>query len=217
MSQIFRASYTVLRLWETGKYEDAVSVYFHQFREATPAMKEGKRLHEEWSYEVQRTGCLPEVFGGAKVEDTLIEQKMYATFEGIDWIELVGVPDLIAKYCDQYNVYEYKTGVTNSQSYANTMQGGIYGILCRMNSINVDKIAFLHYNQYTKNSDTSYVWITNKSIEETVNWVITLSGEMKQYLEENDLYNRFQNLESTRDDFMEDMLADYTVSESKEE
>lgn len=176
-----RTSYSILSLWSKGEQEEAVRTYLKLPREETQAMIDGKKFHEEWSFETEENGRLPKVFGDKELVNPLVEKKLEAHIT--DWLELVGIADCI----DNGMIYEYKTGVTDSQTYARTFQGGVYGILATYNDITISQIAFMHYNQYTKRSDTSYVWLTDKRISEAMEWIITYASEMHDYLESNNL------------------------------
>jgi hypothetical protein len=216
---IFRASFSVLRLWEVGKYEEACQLYFHIPREMSNYVKEGIKYHKEWNNETLENKALPKVFGGLVCTDLLPEEKLTAKLDGIDWLEVVGVIDCLVSYDkgDTWDIIEYKTGVTNSQSYARTKQIGVYAILAIMNGRVAKRGIVMHFNQYTGKSDTSYVWITPKIIEETINWIVTISAEMKKYIEDNDLYNRFSSQGEEKSFSIDSFFADETISDVEEE
>ncbi len=178
----FRASFSVLSAWQSGNYDRATEMYFKLKKFATPAMVEGKRLHKEWKKEVDITKCLPKVFGGKKLNNPHTEVKLVKQLD--DWLELVGVVDLE----DLPTLADYKTGVTPSETYANSMQLKVYQILFPT----ATKAEIYHYNQHTKETDMSIVHLNDKTLEESINWVVTLSGEMHDHFEKNGLYERFK-------------------------
>lgn len=183
--QKFRASYSVLSLWQSGRWEDAINAYFKLEAFTTPQMEEGKRFHQEWEEEVKKTGCLPAVFGGAKLSNPDTEMKKVVELE--PWLDLVFVIDTY----DQGDIHEYKTGVKSSQQYANDKQIGVYAVGCVLSDLPAKRLFIHRYNQYTKEADTSMVWVTEQLLKDTVAWVETTASEMHNYFIENDLYERF--------------------------
>lgn len=193
----FRASFTTLSLWASGSWDMAVEKYFKLKEFTTEAMADGKRYHEDWETEIKKTGCLPAVFGGKKLERPKTEmfKKVYIN----DWLELIGKVDLV----DEPTVHEFKTGVQSSEHYANSVQTGIYGVLCTMDGfllqnykeipvkgVFVDRAEIHHYNQHSKKVDMSFVWLTDKVLDDALDWVLTYSSEMHNYLVENGLYEK---------------------------
>ncbi len=84
-------------------------------------------------------------------------------------------------------IYDWKTGATQSDSYASGMQPKVYQILIP----EAVKAEIHHYDQHARTTDMSIVHLTKQTLEEAVNWVVTLSAEMHDYLTENKLYERF--------------------------
>lgn len=182
---VFRASYSVLDLWRGGRYEDAVALYFKLETYTNAAMELGKQFHQEWQEETEKTGCLPQVFGGAKMNDPKTEIKIVQHLE--PWLDLVGVIDCL----DSPTVYEYKTGVTSAAQYANSKQGGIYALLATLEGHLVDRIEYHRFNPYTKKADMAFRWVTDTVLEEAMEFVKTHAADMHAYLVQNDLYNQF--------------------------
>ena len=181
----FRASFSVLSLWASGNWEMAVKQYFKLEKFLTPQMAEGRDWHEKWAKHIAETKTMPIEFGGAKLKSPIAEQK---TVVNIDtWLDLVGIIDCY----DNPTVYEWKTGKQTSESYAGTMQGGIYAMLATLSGKYVEKIEIHHYDQYSKKSDMSIIWVTPELMEKAHNWVVTLSAEIHTYFTENGLYDRF--------------------------
>lgn len=181
----FRASYTTLTAWASGDWERAIKIYFKLEKFTTPAMAEGKQYHEEWENHIKTTGALPAVFGGGPLIAPTAESKLVVELE--PWLDLVGVIDCY----DKPIVYDWKTGKQSSEHYAGTMQPGIYGVLSAFSGKYVDRAIIWHYDQYTKKSDMSQVWLTDKCLDHAHNWIVTQSSEMHNYLTENKLYERF--------------------------
>jgi len=182
---IFRASYTILSLWESNRWEDAIKVYFKLDTFCTPQMAAGKELHKKWEAETMRTKCLPAVLGGAPLKDPKVEHKIVASLA--PWLNLVGVIDLN----DGDTLYEYKSGVQSSEQYASGKQHGVYALLAREAGYDPKLIKIYHYNQYTKRKDLSLIWVTDKLVADAREWVETIAGEMQNYYLTNKIYERF--------------------------
>lgn len=197
MSHIFRASYSILHLWSKGLHEEAVQAYFKLERIETEAMRQGKNLHQGWALYIQENSRLPEELGGTDLRNPKVEVKLTATIPGHEeWLTLVGIVDCL----DVDEIIEEKSGTTSSQTYAKTMQTPFYGLLCKLNGITVTRARIPHYNQHTKRTDTSYLWITPTVLSEAENWIITLAEEMHMYLENEGLYDLYE-----MSDFEEDL------------
>jgi hypothetical protein len=183
--QKFRASFSVLSLWQSGRWEDAINAYFKLEEFATQQMIDGKALHAEWEKETGETLCLPAIFGGQKLVNAQSELKLVVELE--PWLDLVGVIDCY----DNPDIHEFKSGVKSSQSYARDKQIGVYAVLCILSDMPAKRLFIHHWNQYTKQADTSIVWVTEQLLKDTVAWVETTAAEMHSYFTENNLYERF--------------------------
>ena len=182
----FRASFSVLNLWQSGNYERAVETYFKLKEFTTEAMANGKAWHKEWEAEVNKTGCLPVVFGGQKLINPKTEQKIVKQLD--DWLELVGVIDLQHGENGEVLV-DYKTGKTESDNYANSFQPRVYHILVP----EAKRFEFRHFDALTHKTDTSIVHLTPATLNAGIEWVVTMSGEMHSYLVKNELYQRYSH------------------------
>lgn len=184
----FRASYTILSAWESGRWEDAIDMYFKLGNSyQSEKMRDGKVLHEGWEEEIVATKSLPAVFASMPLSNPEPEIKLVV--QVYDWLELVGVIDCY----DSPDVHEFKSGVINSQAYARDKQIGMYALLATLSGREAKRLFIHHYNQYDKTSDTSIVWVTPKLLEDTREWIELIAREMHEYFIENDLYERFGN------------------------
>lgn len=178
----FRASFSVLNMFASGRVDDAINAYLHKPIEVTPQMKEGGEYHRKWEAEIKRTKKLPDVLGGLPLLNPITEKKIVVEVE--PWLDLVGVIDCL----DETTIYEFKTGSSmNASAYANTMQGPLYGILTALAGIKTDKIVYRHYNQYTGDAQSYYRWITNSSLKDCHSWLITNAQAMNELLQEQGL------------------------------
>lgn len=182
----FRASFSILNQWVNGNFDEAIKQYFKLSTRVTPQMEDGKRYHDEWANYIEANKHLPPALGGKQLVNPQVELKLVAQLS--DWLELVGRIDCI----DAPSLYEFKTGQDTSTMYANTWQPGVYALLAATHGIYVSQAIVVHYNQYRKETDISFRWVTDKYLRDSAQWVETASAEMHHYLVENDLYNNFQ-------------------------
>jgi hypothetical protein len=189
MRQI-KVSYTILHAWEEGKYEDAVKYFFKLEVVKSPAMLEGIRYHKSWAEEIIKTKQLPKVFGEKKLINPQTEQ--YIKVKLNDWLWLSGKIDCY----DKPTIYEFKTGISTSEDIARSKQVGFYGVLFTLNKQYADRAEIYCYNQkLTKdNKSMSIVYLTDKVLEDTLNWTETLAGDFLNYLEQNKLFDKYEHI-----------------------
>lgn len=193
----FRASFTVMNLWAQGNWDRAIKTYFKLEKFTTPAMADGQLWHEKWKSETRETGCLPKVFGGAKLANPIVEDKQVVPLS--DWLDLVFIIDCL----DAPTIHEYKTGTTASSVYANSMQMPLYALGAMTLGHYVDKGIIYRMNQHKKKKDGNYdvevstVWLTDAMVDKAQNWMLTIASEMHNYFTTNDLYVRFGTVENS--------------------
>ncbi len=182
-----KVSYSILNAWAQGKYEDAIKYFFKLEVVKSPQMIAGQKYHKEWEEEIKKTKKLPEVFGSKQLVNPLPEQ--YIKVDINDWLILSGKIDCY----DKPTIYEFKTGRQTSEDIARSKQVGVYGVLSTLNKQYADRAEIYCFNQYLKNDNKSMsiVYITDKLLEESLNWIETLSVEMRHYLEENKLFEKY--------------------------
>lgn len=179
----FRASYSVLNTWHGGNYEMAVKMYFHLEQFTTPAMADGIRYHKLWASYIDKNKQMPVEFGGESLLEPRTELKKVITLA--PWLDLVGVIDCF----DTSTIYEFKTGKTSSQDYANSKQPIVYQVL--MHELKPNKAIVHRYDQHKKKSDMSIVHLTETSFRHGVKWIVENAKEMHAYLTDQGLYERF--------------------------
>lgn len=189
MKNRLRTSFTVMNLWARGNWREAIKQYFKLDYFETPAMKEGKEYHKKWSEYIKKNKEFPEDLGGNKLIKPQTELKLEVDLE--DWLQLVGVIDCV----DNKIIYEFKTGITESDDSGYINQVGVYSVLAKKNNIDVEKCKIIHFNQYTKKIDTSVYWISKALYNNAKNWIETLSADMHDYFVKNNLYKEFANRE----------------------
>lgn len=182
MNNKFRASYSVLRLWEESRVDDAIKAYFRLDRWVSEQMADGKDWHEKWAEEIRQTSKTPAIFGGRELITPVVEKKIVVPI--FDWLDLSFVMD-----CYASNVlYEWKTGLSNSQDYVRMPQISVYALGCALAELPAKKAEIHHYNQYNKQADMSIIWLTNKLVKSGYDYVLTFASEMHNYFVDNNLY-----------------------------
>ena len=184
----FRASYSILAAWERGDWDDAIDMYFKREREETEAMRYGKEKHAEWEAEV-KAGHMPKVFGGRKLTKPY-HAELKLEVQLADWLVLVGVLDNIEGEVGR----DWKTGVARASALANGYQHKVYQLLVQMSSLRSDiqlqplkRFEYHVFNQHARTVEMSIVHLTDKSLEEGVEFVTTNASEMKNYIDINQL------------------------------
>lgn len=186
-NNVFRASYSVLQQWQSGNYERAVEMYFHLGDFVTPAMADGRAWHKKWEDHVNKTKTMPLQFGGRPLNNPVAEGKKIVKIT--DWLHLSGVIDCY----DKPIIYEWKTGKQSSEAYASNHQAGVYGVLSTMSGLYAEQCHIYRYDQYVNKYDMSIVHLTDKLLQDSLNWIETLSGDIHRYFQDNDLYTKFGN------------------------
>lgn len=197
---VFRASFSVLSLWASGRRDEAVKAYFKLDRVETDAMREGKLFHAQWERETEETGCLPKTFGGAKLTKPRTEVKLEHMLE--PWLQVVIVIDNL----DEPVIHEYKSGRTPASDYTNSFQPKIYGLIAKLKGFKVERCMIHHHNQHTGKSDSAWCWITDKTDEEAANWLVTYASEMCSYFDEHNLWSLANQAVETDEEEM--LMAD---------
>lgn len=185
-----RASYSYLSLWSSGRWEEAIKAYFKLDRFISRAMAEGSDYHDEWQNHCVKTKTLPAVFGGAKLNKPVCEDKKVIPV--YDWLDLVIKADCI----DSPIIHEFKTGILGSDDYVPTYQPAIYAVGCVLLKIPVERIQIHAYNQYAKTSTFSEVEVTESLLKKGLEYVESVGSEMHNYFVENGLYERYSQKEN---------------------
>lgn len=168
-----RVSYSILAAWERRDYDSAIGMYLGKKIQPTRAMMAGSGWHKEWEEETLRTGKLPAIFGARELKNPETEVKIVKKLT--PWLTLSGVMDLR----DVPIVFEYKTGHSPAAVWARSKQHLVYQIL----DPRLTLAEYFAYNQHINNVTYERVHLTKASLYEGMNWVITLSSEMKSTLD----------------------------------
>lgn len=177
--QKIRLSYSLLRLWDLGKTDDAVAYYFKTAdRLESDAIVQGRAWDKIVEEQVKANNKLPEEFGGLKLNKPQTQPKKEIQLD--DNFELVIVPDIQ----DGDRIIEIKTGGSYSSSdYARNKQVPIYLYANEDSKMGI----ILHYDQYIDELDWYAIHKTPRLMEETEKYIYTLGNSFKNYLEKKGL------------------------------
>lgn len=186
-----RVSYSMLSAWASGDYDRAVAPFVGTEVAPNEFMARGKRWHKRWEKEAHKTGKSPAIFGGEKLESSQSEMETYRVRDINDWLELSGVLDRKDKPAwlrKGMRGIDYKLSKVSAVSWANSKQGGVYKILYPELSV----FEFHCHNPYLANDDPdnttmAIVHLTDKKLEEALEWVITHATDLRAYLEANNV------------------------------
>lgn len=190
MTNIFRASFSILNSWSKGYAKDAIDMYFKLDREPNQYMIEGLKYHKEWEEYINKNKKLhPQLSSLNKpLNDPQCELKLEMPVN--DHIELVGVIDCL----DNEILYEFKTGTKQSSEYANSVQADLYSILCEHHGYHPEKAFYIHFDQYMKTTDSAMIWLTENRRKEAMEWLLKYAEEMHEYLTVNGYYEKYPKI-----------------------
>ena len=179
--KIFRCSFSILDPWSKGDFDTALQRYWRVEIPPTPAMEQGKILHQQWQSETNQTGCLPAIFGSKKLKKPETEVKLELMVE--PWLQYVGVIDCM----DYDEFYEYKSGRSGASHYMGTWQPKCYQYLCGMSGYPVHTAHVLTFNQHTQKTQRGKMYLSPKSFEDAKEWILTTASEMWSAIQEGEL------------------------------
>lgn len=179
-----RVSYSILNSWAHGDIDRATAPYRGEKTPATEAMEFGKKMHEKWERETLRTGCLPKIFGGRKLESPELELSTKKMRTLKDWCVLVGVLDVK----DGATGVDYKTGNSSASNYLTSKQHECYQILYP----ELTRFEYYCLNQHLHHTDNDHitvgaVYLDGDTLRDGLEWVLTMSAELREYLINNGL------------------------------
>ena len=171
-----KLSASVINLWQRGDRQGVYDALHGKWREPTPQMEFGINQHKEWELEVNRTGHLPEVFGGEKIANPITEH--YYTIDLCEWLRLSGILDL--QYGEHGEVIcDYKTGKTTANQYTNSLQVGCYALL----RPEAKMFIYRCYNQYDGKTTEAVVHLNDDKREEWADMIMSIALDIRSWLE----------------------------------
>lgn len=179
MKAKLRVSYSLLTLWNNGRWEDAVKMYLHQKTPKTQAMKDGLRLHIEWGKEIKKTNLLKLENSKFEFKKPALEKKVVVSYS--DRYDISGTFDCL----DGDLLWEFKSGVANSLQYVNNNQLPLYFLIAELAGIKIKKANLIHYNQHISKVDTAILWNSPRVIKEAKNFIDSLAPEIEAHFIKN--------------------------------
>ena len=180
-----KLSASVINLWQRGDKQGVYDALHGIWRPSTPQMEYGTQKHKEWEEEVNRTGCLPEIFGGEKIINPITEH--YYRKEIMDWLWLSGIVDL--EFGENGEVIvDYKTGKGTANSYANSFQVACYALLRPQAKM----FRFYAYNQYEDKVTSSVIHLNDRKRVDWQDDLFSIACDIRAWLEDIEPY--FNNI-----------------------
>jgi len=176
-----KISYSVITIWLRGDINGVIEALNGHWSKPNEYMQYGIEKHKEWELEVIQTGRLPKVFGGNMEQEPLknFRVEQYKRVQLLDWLWLSGIIDLQEGENGEI-ITDYKTGRGRASSYVNSLQVPIYHILSPEAKI----FRFLCYNQYDETVTSSFVHLTNKSMDIGIEKVVSIACDIRATLEQ---------------------------------
>lgn len=171
-----------MSLWERGDTQGVIDTYFHVDKKTTKQMEAGKELHKEISDHIVKFNVLPDYLNfSGKLSVPKPEQEIIVDYSEIATIK--GIIDCL----DEPNLYEFKTGVSDSLEWTRTFQIPLYFLICEIAKIPIDTAYLIRYNQYKKESDYTVVHNSKRLRDQARNVVDTVSPEIHKFFTEQGL------------------------------
>lgn len=179
-----RVSYSILNAWANGDIERAIAPYAGVETESTEAMEYGKKMHGIWERYVKKHKAIPKIFGGRKLETPEIELATKRVRKLTDWCVISGVLDVK----DGTTGIDWKTGKATASDYTNSKQHEVYQVLYP----ELKRFEYYCKNQHLHHSDPNQitvgvVYLNRKTLEDGLNWALTMAAELREYLINNGL------------------------------
>lgn len=181
-----KLSYTILKNWEMGRFEEAIGQYLGKPLPGSSYMELGKLKHTLWEqYTLQNKAIHPEL-GGGKLVNPIVEQKYEKRLPFSDDIEILfrGIIDLE----DQNIARDYKCGMTTPSSYVDGWQLDAYKLL----RPNLKEGHYICFNPYLETRSIGVKFLTDDNAENALNHIMTAGGEIINYLQVNKLIIDFK-------------------------
>ena len=182
-----RVSYSILNSWAKGDIDRAIAPYADVETESTEAMEYGKKMHAVWERYVRKYKKLPKIFGGRKLKAPELELNTKRVRKLTDWCVISGVLDVK----DGSTAIDYKTGKSSATDYVNSKQHEVYQVLYP----EIKRFEYYCKNQHVYRDDPSHVtvgvvYLNRNTLEDGLNWILTMAAELREYLINNGYGNR---------------------------
>lgn len=177
-----RLSHTLLNLWIRGEVDRAIDYYFKLNKfEPTQAMIEGLAIDKAIQEEIIGRKKLPDFLGGERLINPKPQLKL--EIEHNQYFDFVGVIDCY----DEGRIYEFKTGALNSFNYLTQEQTKLYAYLCYKSNLPAKEIVVIRYSQKENEFDWSNAFVSEKTIDEAINFIDSVAPEIYSFFIEKGL------------------------------
>lgn len=184
-----RVSYSILSAWARGDFDRAVAPFVGGIVPGTEAMEDGKRYHEKWEAETLKTGNLPQIFGGHKLNRAKLEMSTKKEIWVTDWCQLSGILDVqdFPEYLAGYSRgIDYKRSKSTATTWANGYQHKVYQIL-------YPKLRRFEYRVFDPTAipedpdrvTVAIIHLSDQTLQDGVEWVLTHASALMDYLVTN--------------------------------
>lgn len=176
-----RVNYSLLKAWEEGDIDRAVSTYFHIPGYTSKAMEQGSKIHEEIEEHIKKEGRLPDYMPNFELNEPEPEQKLIVEYN--DRFNLSCIVDCL----DIPTAYEWKTGVTDALAYTHYQQIPITFLACELAGHPIEKVVLAHYNQHEDKKDWVVFWNSKSIVNQAKNYIDSLAPEIDKYFRDEGL------------------------------
>jgi hypothetical protein len=180
-----RLSYTAFNLWKRGNIPGLVDYMRGVEFIPTEQMLEGMKFDDEACKSALDTKQLPDCFGGFKLKAPRAQLYLSATLvtpKGRTF-DFVGKPDVV-DIADKA-LYELKTGVMSSLSYAQTLQVPTQVmLLLKAKNIKIERAYVCRHDQYFNTTDVSQILLSDRLISNTEAEVLEIADSIYDFLSE---------------------------------
>lgn len=181
-----RVSYSILASWAQGDIDRAVAPFVGTYVEPNEYMIEGKKLHEAWEAETEKTGAMPKLFGGAKLVKPLTEKRTKKAVllpAPYDWIEFVCVLDVLHGPGGKVGV-DYKMSRSKvANDFLNSFQHRTYQLVYPT----LERFDYCVYNPSSKTTTYAMAHLTKQTLTEGIEFIITHTGDLRNFLEQENI------------------------------
>jgi len=180
--KILKLSYTIISLWQQGRYEEAIGIYVGKPFVSTPAMDLGKLYDEKWNKYILETNELPKELGGGLLDNPQVQKKYQVILPLSEEYEILlrGVPDLT----EPTMITDFKCGRTEANQYVGKQQLDYYSLFKPEAKVG----RYLCFNPYLNTLTVGIKFLSEETRENAINDIITTGGEILQYLLANKLF-----------------------------
>jgi len=177
-----RLSHSLINAFERGNMQEVIDCYFHLNKKSSVAMEDGKKYHDEIAENINLYNTLPPYMDfKATFLTPKTEHSVVVPYNEI--CDIKGVFDCL----DEPNLYEWKTGVSDSLEWARTGQIPLYFLICELAGIPVDLAYLVRHNQHEKKTDYAIIHNSQKLRDKARNICDSVCYDIFNYFSEQGL------------------------------